>query len=123
MILDAITADLRSRVRRACGGDHADRPGRTWCERAAPRRLHQAAPRPATLHELRTALSRYGLLGDREQFEQTLAAALDASPSGLHQVPLLPAHRAVADVTTHLTESCPHLAYPAHLAAEARALL
>ncbi|MBV6703146.1 DUF6247 family protein [Kitasatospora aureofaciens] len=42
----------------------------------------QAAPRPATLHELRTALSRYGLPGDREQFEQALAAALDASPIG-----------------------------------------
>jgi hypothetical protein len=41
-----------------------------------------AAPRPATLHELRTALSRYGLPGDREQFEQALAAALDASPIG-----------------------------------------
>ncbi|MEU4301957.1 hypothetical protein [Kitasatospora aureofaciens] len=41
-----------------------------------------AAPRPATLHELRTALSRYGLPGDREQFEHALAAALDASPIG-----------------------------------------
>ncbi|MGK4586167.1 hypothetical protein [Kitasatospora sp. HPMI-4] len=41
-----------------------------------------AATRPATLHELRTALSRYGLPGDREQFEQDLAAALDASPIG-----------------------------------------
>ncbi|MFE2412301.1 hypothetical protein ACFXDE_28535 [Kitasatospora sp. NPDC059408] len=41
-----------------------------------------AVPRPATLHELRTALSRYGLPGDREQFEQALAAALDASPIG-----------------------------------------
>ncbi|MER6365764.1 hypothetical protein [Kitasatospora sp. NPDC001527] len=42
---------------------------------------HQApaTPRPATLHELRTALSRYGLPGDREQY---LAAALDASPIG-----------------------------------------
>ncbi|MFJ9447169.1 hypothetical protein ACIRRH_35765 [Kitasatospora sp. NPDC101235] len=35
-----------------------------------------ATPRPATLHELRTALSRYGLPGDREQFEQALAAAM-----------------------------------------------
>ncbi|MER6365908.1 hypothetical protein [Kitasatospora sp. NPDC001527] len=45
---------------------------------------HQApaTPRPATLHELRTALSRYGLPGDRERFEQALAAALDASPIG-----------------------------------------
>ncbi|MFK0191407.1 hypothetical protein [Kitasatospora sp. NPDC090308] len=45
---------------------------------------HQAvaAPRPATLHELRTALSRYGLPGDREAFERDLAAALDASPLG-----------------------------------------
>ncbi|MFJ5927642.1 hypothetical protein ACIQF6_34105 [Kitasatospora sp. NPDC092948] len=42
----------------------------------------QAAPRPATLHELRTALSRYGLPGDRENFERDLAAALDASPIG-----------------------------------------
>ncbi|MFJ9777099.1 hypothetical protein ACIRVF_38690 [Kitasatospora sp. NPDC101157] len=42
----------------------------------------QGAPRPATLHELRTALSRYGLPGDREQFEQALAAALDSSPIG-----------------------------------------
>ncbi|MFJ9447164.1 hypothetical protein ACIRRH_35740 [Kitasatospora sp. NPDC101235] len=41
-----------------------------------------APARPATLHELRTALSRYGLPGDREQFEQALAAALDASPIG-----------------------------------------
>ncbi|MFD5084361.1 hypothetical protein ACFWOG_17195 [Kitasatospora sp. NPDC058406] len=41
-----------------------------------------AAPRPATLHELRTALSRYGLPGDREQFEQDLAAALDSSLIG-----------------------------------------
>ncbi|WBP91966.1 hypothetical protein [Kitasatospora cathayae] len=41
-----------------------------------------APARPATLHELRTALSRYGLPGDREQFEQDLAAALDASPIG-----------------------------------------
>ncbi len=41
-----------------------------------------AAPRPATLHELRTALSRYGLPGDREAFERDLAAALDASPIG-----------------------------------------
>ncbi|MFG2692479.1 hypothetical protein [Kitasatospora sp. NPDC048407] len=41
-----------------------------------------ALARPATLHELRTALSRYGLPGDREQFEQMLAAALDASPIG-----------------------------------------
>ncbi|MGW4651813.1 DUF6247 family protein [Kitasatospora sp. NPDC004289] len=38
--------------------------------------------RPATLHELRTALSRYGLPGDRDQFEQDLAAALDTSPIG-----------------------------------------
>ncbi|MFI1522839.1 hypothetical protein [Kitasatospora cineracea] len=45
---------------------------------------HQAAaaPRPVTLHELRTALSRYGLPGDRENFEKDLAAALDASPIG-----------------------------------------
>ncbi|MER7848199.1 hypothetical protein ABTZ03_30145 [Kitasatospora sp. NPDC096077] len=45
---------------------------------------HQdAAPaRPVTLHELRTALSRYGLPGDREAFERDLAAALDASPIG-----------------------------------------
>ncbi|MFF4922502.1 hypothetical protein ACFY4B_18145 [Kitasatospora sp. NPDC001261] len=28
-----------------------------------------AAPRPATLHELRTAMSRYGLPGDRDRFE------------------------------------------------------
>ncbi len=41
-----------------------------------------APTRPATLHELRTALSRYGLPGDREAFEQALAAALDASPIG-----------------------------------------
>ncbi|MFJ9847239.1 hypothetical protein ACIRYZ_43810 [Kitasatospora sp. NPDC101155] len=41
-----------------------------------------ATPRPATLRELRTALSRYGLPGDREQFEQAMAAALDASPIG-----------------------------------------
>ncbi|MFC8454758.1 hypothetical protein [Kitasatospora sp. NPDC057223] len=41
-----------------------------------------APARPATLHELRTALSRYGLPGDREQFEQDLAAALDSSPIG-----------------------------------------
>ncbi|MFF0415631.1 hypothetical protein ACFYUY_35035 [Kitasatospora sp. NPDC004745] len=41
-----------------------------------------AAPRPATLHELRTALSRYGLSGDRDLFEQDLAAALDSSPIG-----------------------------------------
>ncbi|RKE02956.1 hypothetical protein [Streptomyces sp. TLI_171] len=41
-----------------------------------------APTRPATLHELRTALSRYGLPGDREAFEQDLAAALDASPIG-----------------------------------------
>lgn len=41
-----------------------------------------AAPRPATLHELRTALSRYGLPGDRDLFEQALAAALDSSPIG-----------------------------------------
>ncbi|MFF8775103.1 hypothetical protein [Kitasatospora sp. NPDC015120] len=38
--------------------------------------------RPGTLHELRTALSRYGLPGDRDQFEQDLAAALDASSIG-----------------------------------------
>ncbi|MFF2080587.1 hypothetical protein ACFVXG_38215 [Kitasatospora sp. NPDC058162] len=37
---------------------------------------------PATLHELRTALSRYGLPGDRDLFEQALAAALDSSPIG-----------------------------------------
>ncbi|MGW2542294.1 hypothetical protein ACWC5I_15835 [Kitasatospora sp. NPDC001574] len=44
---------------------------------------HSPAPaRPATLHELRTALSRYGLPGDREQFEQDLASALDSSPIG-----------------------------------------
>ncbi|MFF2148657.1 hypothetical protein [Kitasatospora sp. NPDC058190] len=37
----------------------------------------------ATLHELRTALScYYGLPGDREAFEQALAAALDSSPVG-----------------------------------------
>ncbi|MFD5467776.1 hypothetical protein ACFWIQ_33930 [Kitasatospora sp. NPDC127059] len=41
-----------------------------------------APARPATLHELRTALSHYGLPGDREQFEQALAAALDSSPIG-----------------------------------------
>ncbi|GAA2281876.1 hypothetical protein GCM10010430_79810 [Kitasatospora cystarginea] len=41
-----------------------------------------AVPRPTTLHELRTALSRYGLPGDREAFEQALAAALDSSPIG-----------------------------------------
>ncbi|MFD5437366.1 hypothetical protein ACFWJ4_35120 [Kitasatospora sp. NPDC127067] len=41
-----------------------------------------APARPATLHELRTALSRYGLPGDREAFEQALAAALDSSPIG-----------------------------------------
>ncbi|MFD7586473.1 hypothetical protein ACFV84_13755 [Kitasatospora sp. NPDC059811] len=41
-----------------------------------------APARPATLHELRTALSRYGLPGDREAFEQSLATALDASPIG-----------------------------------------
>ncbi|WP_327071877.1 hypothetical protein [Kitasatospora sp. NBC_01302] len=41
-----------------------------------------AAPRPATLHELRTALSRYGLPGDRDLFERDLAAALDSSPIG-----------------------------------------
>ncbi|MET8704348.1 hypothetical protein ABZW10_36665 [Kitasatospora sp. NPDC004723] len=45
---------------------------------------HQApaTPKPATLHELRTALSRYGLPGDRDLFERDLAAALDASPIG-----------------------------------------
>ncbi|MFE4601172.1 hypothetical protein ACFRKE_09965 [Kitasatospora indigofera] len=31
---------------------------------------------------MRTALSRYGLPGDRETFERDLAAALDASPIG-----------------------------------------
>ncbi|MFJ2781567.1 DUF6247 family protein [Kitasatospora sp. NPDC087315] len=41
-----------------------------------------APARPATLHELRTALSRYGLPGDREAFEQALATALDSSPIG-----------------------------------------
>ncbi|MBD0688802.1 hypothetical protein BG452_05240 [Streptomyces sp. CBMA123] len=41
-----------------------------------------ATPRPATLHELRTALSRYGLPGDRDLFERNLAAALDTSPIG-----------------------------------------
>ncbi|MFE4399081.1 MULTISPECIES: hypothetical protein [Streptomycetaceae] len=41
-----------------------------------------ATPRPATLHELRTAMSRYGLPGDRDRFERDLAAALDASPIG-----------------------------------------
>ncbi|MDH6107866.1 hypothetical protein P3T36_006325 [Kitasatospora sp. MAP12-15] len=41
-----------------------------------------AAPRPATLRELRTALSRYGLPGDRDAFEQALQAALDESPIG-----------------------------------------
>ncbi|MET8629783.1 hypothetical protein ABZW30_39685 [Kitasatospora sp. NPDC004669] len=41
-----------------------------------------SAFRPATLYELRTALSRYGLPGDREAFEQALAAAFDASPIG-----------------------------------------
>ncbi|MFF4384501.1 DUF6247 family protein [Kitasatospora sp. NPDC001547] len=38
--------------------------------------------RPATLHEVRTTLSRYGLPGNREAFEQALADALDASPTG-----------------------------------------
>jgi hypothetical protein len=41
-----------------------------------------ASTRPATLHELRAALSRYGLPGDREAFERDVAAALDASPIG-----------------------------------------
>ncbi|MEE1821648.1 hypothetical protein PUR61_05485 [Streptomyces sp. BE20] len=41
-----------------------------------------APARPTTLHELRTALSRYGLPGDREAFERALAAALDSSPIG-----------------------------------------
>ncbi|MFD7586482.1 hypothetical protein ACFV84_13800 [Kitasatospora sp. NPDC059811] len=41
-----------------------------------------APARPATLHELRTALSRYGLPGDREAFEQALATALGSSPIG-----------------------------------------
>ncbi|WP_331731576.1 hypothetical protein [Kitasatospora sp. NBC_01300] len=45
---------------------------------------HQApeTPKPTTLRELRVALSRYGLPGDREAFEQDLSAALDASPIG-----------------------------------------
>ena len=47
-----------------------------------PDHQSSAPARPATLHELRTALSRYGLPGDREQFEQDLAAALDSSPIG-----------------------------------------
>ncbi|WBP91358.1 hypothetical protein [Kitasatospora cathayae] len=47
-----------------------------------PDHHYAAAPRPATLHELRTALSRYGLPGDRDLFEQDLAAALDSSPIG-----------------------------------------
>ncbi|MFE7487309.1 hypothetical protein [Kitasatospora sp. NPDC057541] len=47
-----------------------------------PEHQAPATPRPATLHELRTAFSRYGLPGDRDLFEQALAAALDASPIG-----------------------------------------
>ncbi|MFD7641636.1 hypothetical protein ACFV4P_13375 [Kitasatospora sp. NPDC059795] len=47
-----------------------------------PDHQNPAPARPATLHELRTALSRYGLPGDRENFERDLAAALDASPIG-----------------------------------------
>ncbi|MFJ1757349.1 hypothetical protein [Kitasatospora sp. NPDC088134] len=47
-----------------------------------PDHRDQAASRPATLHELRAALSRYGLPGDRENFERDLATALDASPIG-----------------------------------------
>ncbi|MFD5610556.1 hypothetical protein [Kitasatospora sp. NPDC127060] len=45
---------------------------------------HQAPemPKPTTLRELRVALSRYGLPGDREAFEQDLASALDTSPIG-----------------------------------------
>ncbi|WP_327075555.1 hypothetical protein OG196_43275 (plasmid) [Kitasatospora purpeofusca] len=35
-------------------------------------------PAPFALNELRTGLSRYGPPGDRERFEQDLAAALDA---------------------------------------------
>ncbi|MFD8699390.1 hypothetical protein [Kitasatospora purpeofusca] len=47
-----------------------------------PEHESPAPARPATLHELRTALSRYGLPGDREAFEQALATALDSSPIG-----------------------------------------
>ncbi|MFF3113554.1 hypothetical protein ACFVSN_30715 [Kitasatospora sp. NPDC057904] len=39
-----------------------------------------AVPTLAILHEPRTALSRYGLPGDREAFEQALAVALGPSP-------------------------------------------
>ncbi|MFJ2191631.1 hypothetical protein ACIOJE_27480 [Kitasatospora sp. NPDC087861] len=41
-----------------------------------------AAPQPATLHALRTALSRYGLPGDRDLFERDLATALGSSSIG-----------------------------------------
>ena len=47
-----------------------------------PDHQSSAAPRPATLRELRTALSRYGLPGDRDGFEQALQAAFDESPIG-----------------------------------------
>ncbi|MFJ8472006.1 hypothetical protein [Kitasatospora sp. NPDC094011] len=49
---------------------------------AQPDHQAAAAPRSATLHELRTALSRYGLPSDRDLFERDLAAALDDSPIG-----------------------------------------
>jgi hypothetical protein len=39
-------------------------------------------PRPTTLRELRAALSRYGLPGDRELFESSLQQALDDSLIG-----------------------------------------
>ncbi|MEE1821254.1 hypothetical protein PUR61_03425 [Streptomyces sp. BE20] len=43
-----------------------------------PDRQAPTPSRPAALNDLRTGLSRYGLPGDRERFEQDLAAALDA---------------------------------------------
>ncbi|MFH9354794.1 hypothetical protein [Kitasatospora sp. NPDC017646] len=62
----------------------ARRPTTTEEDKVTTQPDHQdaVAPRPATLHEPRTALSRYGLPGDRDLFERDLAAALDASPIG-----------------------------------------
>ncbi|MER7674100.1 hypothetical protein ABTY61_37355 [Kitasatospora sp. NPDC096128] len=45
-----------------------------------------AVPRPATLHELRTALSRYGLPGDRDLFERYLAAVAEVITTHHHLV-------------------------------------
>ncbi|MEV7595806.1 hypothetical protein AB0O91_00275 [Kitasatospora sp. NPDC089797] len=44
-----------------------------------PDRKAAATPQPATVHELRATLSRYGLPGDRDLFERDLAVALDTS--------------------------------------------